>query len=60
MNFIDTLDKTRRADTDIYKVYSKYWEIKNHLDFLGLNTDQILDKLREEVRSYEPFILTHF
>ena len=59
-NFIDTLNKAKTSEAKIYNVYSKYWEIKYELDFLGLNTDNILNKLREEVRSYEPFILTHF
>ena len=59
-DLLKTLDKTKKAEAQIYSVYSKFWEIKNHLDFLGIETESTINKLREEVYSYEPFILTHW
>ena len=44
----------------MYGVYSKFWEIKNYLDFLGIDTKEIINRLRKEVKSYEPFILMKF
>ena len=58
--YLQTLDKLKQGETEMYGVYSKFWEIKKYLDFLGIETESIINILRKEVQSYEPFILMKF
>ena len=58
--YVQTLEKLKNAESEVYESYSKFWEIKNYLDFLGIETESIINRLRKEVQSYEPFILMKF
>ena len=58
--YLQTLEKLKNAESEAYNNYSKFWEIKNCLDFLGIETESIINRLRKEVKSYEPFILMKF